>query len=172
MDADFLLIQKIKNGDEYAINTFVHKYYATILKYCHVHIRDYGFAEDLTQETFVSFFRTIHKYQHYGKALNYLYIIAGNKCKDFYRKECEITLEQLPGQTENSMDKIEERMDIQLALEALPDEIRETAILYFLQGLKQKEIAKISGIGLALVKYRVRKARTLLGEYLKEERGL
>lgn len=81
MDADFLLIQKIKNGDEYAINTFVHKYYATILKYCHVHIRDYGFAEDLTQETFVSFFRTVHKYQHYGKALNYMYIIAGNKCK-------------------------------------------------------------------------------------------
>lgn len=172
MDADFLLIQRIKNGDENAINTFVHKYYAVILKYCRVHIRDYGFAEDLTQETFVSFFRTVYKYQHYGKALNYLYIIAGNKCKDFYRKECEITLEDLPGQAEYSMEPIDDWMDICLALEALTDEIREVAVLYFIQGLKQREIAKITGIGLPLVKYRVKKARTLLGEYLKEERGL
>ena len=34
MDADFLLIHKMKNGDEEAIEVFVKKYYSTIRNYC------------------------------------------------------------------------------------------------------------------------------------------
>ena len=33
MDADFLLIHKMKNGDEEAIEVFVKKYYSTIRNY-------------------------------------------------------------------------------------------------------------------------------------------
>ena len=32
MDADFLLIHKMKNGDEEAIEVFVKKYYSTIIQ--------------------------------------------------------------------------------------------------------------------------------------------
>lgn len=48
MDTDFLLIQKMKIGDDNAIDTFVHKYYPKILQYCRLHIRDFDYAEDLT----------------------------------------------------------------------------------------------------------------------------
>ena len=37
MDADFLLIHKMKNGDEEAIEVFVKKYYSTIRNYCRLH---------------------------------------------------------------------------------------------------------------------------------------
>ena len=37
MDVDFLLIRKMKQGDDDAFDTFVRKYYNDILKYCVYH---------------------------------------------------------------------------------------------------------------------------------------
>lgn len=148
MDADFLLIQKMRVGDERAVNTFVQKYYPLILKYCYFHINDFGYAEDMAQETFERFFRTLHQYQHYGKAVNYLYVIAANRCKDYYRKEKEIAMEETPQQSGFDWKNMEEWMDVRTAIKGLPQELREAAILFFFQGVKQKEIAQILGIGL------------------------
>lgn len=55
MDEDFLLIQKMKLGNEAAVDAFVHKYYTDILHYCYRHLYDNGEAEDITQETFERF---------------------------------------------------------------------------------------------------------------------
>ena len=56
MITDFLLIQKMKQGDDEAFDLFVRKYYDDILKYCAYHCYNSGYAEELVQETFVSFF--------------------------------------------------------------------------------------------------------------------
>lgn len=66
------------------------------------------------------------------------------------------------------MKGVEIRLDIEKVVQYLPDEIKDTAILFFFQGLKQKEIAQILDIKLSLVKYRVSKAKKLLAEYLGE----
>ena len=60
MDSDFLLIRRMKNGDDTAIETFVQKYYPVILRYCHLHLSDKSYAEDATQEVFARFFRTLN----------------------------------------------------------------------------------------------------------------
>ena len=65
---------------------------------------------------------------------------------------------------------IEIRIDIERALEQLPEEIKEIVILYFFQGLKQKEIADLLNIKLSLVKYRVSKAKELLAKQLEVEK--
>ena len=169
MDADFLLLHRMKYGDDQAIEDFVRKYYPMILRYCHLHIQDTGYAEDLTQETFVRFFRTLNKYQHYGKAANYLYVIAGNLCRDYHKKPEVILMEELPEQPVNQMEALDLRMDVHRALEQLSPELREVTILYFFQELKQKEIARILGIGLPLVKYRIRRAKELLEQLLGKE---
>ena len=62
------------------------------------------------------------------------------------------------------------RQDIERALEQLPEEIKEIVILYFFQGLKQKEIADLLNIKLSLVKYRVSKAKELLAKQLEVEK--
>lgn len=169
MDADILLIYRMKSGDDQAIETFVRKYYPMILRYCHLHIKDSGYAEDATQEVFARFFRTLSQYQHYGKALNYLYVIASNVCRDYYRKPEEIPMDELPEQPIYEMGSLDLRLDVHLALEKLPQELREVTILFFFQEVKQKEIAKILGIGLPLVKYRIKRAKELLSGYLGKE---
>ena len=49
----------------------------------------------------------------------------------------------------------------------MPEEIRETAVLYFFQELKQREIAELLHIKLSLVKYRIGRAKELLMKELE-----
>lgn len=48
MLTDFLLIQKMKQGNEQAFDTFVRKYYNEILKYCSYHCYDTEYAQGST----------------------------------------------------------------------------------------------------------------------------
>ena len=66
------------------------------------------------------------------------------------------------------MDGVEIRLDIEQAVDDLPEELKEITILFFFQGLKQKEIAKVLNIKLSLVKYRISRAKKILSEYLGE----
>ena len=166
MDLDYLLVQRMRLGDEKALEAFVTKYYPAILKYCHLHIDDYGYAEDMAQETFARFFRTLKQYRHYGKAANYLYVIAANACRDYYRQNRELPLETLPEEPDERAGSTEMQIEVRMALDSLPEEIREVAILYFVQERKQKDIAAVLGIGLPLVKYRISRARELLAAFL------
>ena len=169
MDADFLLIRKIEKGNEQAMDQFVLKHYPQIYQYCLLRVRDHGYAEDLTQETFLKFFQAFERYKHYGKALNYLYVIAGNLCKDHFRKEGRMEVYEMSEEIAvEHMGQVEKRMEIYEALDKLPEEIREVVILFFFQEISQKEIARMMGIKLSLVKYRVSKAKELLSKYLGE----
>lgn len=169
MDEDFLLLHRMKQGDEDAIEEFVRKYYPMILRYCHLHTGGSSYAEDLTQETFARFFRTFSQYQHYGKAANYLYVIAGNCCKDHFKKQPELSLEDVAEPCTEGLEPTEQQMDIHMALKKLPKELRDVTILYFFQDITQKQIAKVLGIGLPLVKYRLKRAKEILSKYLREE---
>lgn len=178
MDADFLLIYKIKNKDEMAGEVFVKKYYSAIFRYSFLHLHHYAEAQDVTQETFLLFFEKIERYRSYGKALNYLYVIARNVCRDYWKKKKPLYLEEMKEEeydrtfekVEDGMEQILVKMEIEKAIEKLPEEIRETAILFFFQELKQREIAKILDISLSLVKYRVSRAKQILSDYLREEK--
>lgn len=169
MDADFSVIRRMKAGEEEAIEIFVRKYYPAILRYCYLHLADKSYAEDATQEVFARFFRTLSQYQHYGKAQNYLYVIAANICRDVGRRPRECAIEDLPEEPLVEMPSLDTRLDVCMALEKLSPELREVTILFFFQQLKQGEIAKILGIGLPLVKYRIKRAKELLARYLGKE---
>ena len=173
MDFDLLLIQKMKHGNENAFDVFVRKYYEEILKYCSYHCLDTSYAEDLTQETFLRFFEKLSDYRYIGKTRNYLYTIAGNLCKDSYKKK-KILSEEPSEEFQNSLRQSEaadilNKITIEWALNHLPEELREVIVLYYFQELKLTEVADILQIGLPLVKYRIRQAKMRLERLLREE---
>lgn len=174
MDADFLLIRKMKQGDDNAFDVFVHKYYGEILKYCVYHCTDSEYAEDLVQETFVHFFAKLSDYRYKGKTKNYLYTIAGNLCKNYYKKMKEIPVEddQLAREedtTGNHEETVMDKMIIEWALKQLPDPLWDVIVLYYFQEMKLTEIASALQIGLPLVKYRLRQAKGRLQELIRRE---
>lgn len=174
MDADFLLIRKMKGGDENASNIFIRKYYKDILNYCYYHCHDKEYAEDLVQETFVRFFTKLSSYQHRGKAKNYLYTIAGNLCRDLLKKKREIPVEEndLREMTDDAAYPTEEivnKLAVEQALLQLPNELSEVIILYYFQDQRLSEIADTLHISLSLVKYRMRQAKIQLEQLLRKE---
>ena len=174
MDIDFLLIQKMKRGDESAFDVFVRKYYEEILKYCSCHCLDTSYAKDLTQETFLHFFEKLSDYRYMGKTRNYLYTIAGNLCRDYYKKTKESLLEEQSVEVKNSLQqsetaKILNKITVEVALNSLPEELRQVIILYYFQQLKLTEISDTLQIGLPLVKYRIKQAKLRLEKLLREE---
>ena len=162
MDQDFLLIRKMKQGDEEAMEVFVRRYYSQILKYCCFHCGDRQQAQDLTQETFLRFFRALAGYRYKGKTLNYLYTVVRNLCIDQWEKGREIVMDAFPEKGEEKMSEVEERLTVEGALKSLPETLREVVVLRFFQERKIKEIAKILNIGVPTVKYRLKKALELM----------
>lgn len=165
MDEDLRLIRKMQDGDESAIEHFVEKYYPDILKYSLRHLPSRPDAEDVTQEVFARFFRHFEQYRHYGKAKNYLYVIARRLCADYYRAAPQIPPDAVPPP---GVD-VDARLDLETALNRLEPELREVLILHYFQDLKLREIANILGVGLPLVKYRAARAKTRLQALLQEE---
>jgi RNA polymerase sigma factor, sigma-70 family len=166
---------KMKQGEEDAFDKFIRKYYEEILKYCTYHCFDSEYARDLTQETFLRFFANLSAYQYCGKTKNYLYTIAGNLCKNYYKKKKEDVMDKeglqaKAGAAADPFAGVLDQMEMQAALAGLSEEFREVLILYYFQELKLKEIAGVLGIGLPLVKYRMRQAKQQLKEFF-ERRG-
>ena len=108
-----------------------------------------------------------------GKAKNFLYTIAGNLCKNYFKKAKEISLEDteladLAEEAEFTPD-ILSKLEVEDALKHLSDKLRDVVVLYYFQDLKLSEIADVLKIGLPLVKYRMKQAKIQLKMYLEEE---
>ena len=100
--------------------------------------------------------------------VDFLETVAGRLLID--TPDADFVLEyELPEHPVCLMESVDLRMDVHMALERLPQELREVTILYFFQEVRQKEIARILGIGLPLVKYRIKRAKELLTIYLGKE---
>lgn len=178
MDEDFLLVLGIKGGRQDAVEAFVRKYYSEILNYCFGRTGDFMQAEDMTQQTFLNFLKGIGRYEHKGKAKNFLYVTAGNLCKNFYaqkerQKELPLDEEERKGLAdERNRDfagKTVEAVSVREALFKLPEEQKEVLLLYYFQELKIKEIAAILGQTQSNVKYRLQAAKKQLKEILGKE---
>lgn len=174
MDTDFLVIRKIKSGDDAAGDEFIRKYYSEILKYISFHCYNQEDAKDLTQETFIHFFEKVNEYRHEGKAKNYLYTIARNLCIDNSRRLKSVRYEQEEvlyeiGKEDAQIQQTEDQIALDWALKQLPDELRSVIILYYFQELNIREIADILQIGVPLTKYRLKQAKQKLHEIMRME---
>lgn len=169
MDNDFILITRMRHGDEDAFDQFVRKYYEDMLRYCIYHSYNLEDAKDLTQEIFLRFFTGFSDYKHKGKAKNYLYTIARNLCINHCKKSRSL-LEQyeISGDAEDSTDFTIDA-ELRICLNQLSEELREVIILHYYQDIKQSEIADILGIGTPLVKYRLKKAKEQMRLMLESE---
>ncbi len=168
---------RIKRGDTDAWEILVNKYYDKIYAYCFR--RFFGnsdLAKDLTQDIFLKVIQSLPTYRFKGKFYNYLYTIAVNHCNSYARKkqldQVEMSENTLTDKTEMIekivMNKVDSQL-IQTALDKLPISQKEAIILCFYQGLKVKEVAKITGVGVATAQSRIYQGLKKLANYLSKE---
>ena len=165
-------IRKAQKGDTESMNRLFDRYYDAVYSYCYRHVKHRETAQDLTQEVFLRVCRTLGDYRHYGKFENFLYVIAGNLCKDHYKKRLTYSLDELEvSETETGFARSEDQIVMEQAITALPELEREIVYLRFYQDLKIKDIAKILDLGLSTTKYHLKKAQEQLAQELAEGRN-
>lgn len=69
------------------LEALVLAHYEEIYAYCWRHLGQRELAQDLTQTAFLRFWQHRDRYTHDGRELNYLYTIAGNLCKDWFKRK-------------------------------------------------------------------------------------
>lgn len=147
-------------------------HYGEIYAYCWRHVGQRELAQDLTQTTFLRFWQNRDRYAHDGRALNYLYTIAGNLCKDWFRRKKPLALEDLPPGQREPAAPTQDRdtaLTVQAALAALPFAQRNAVVLYYCHGFTAPQIAAITHTTVPAVRYRLYRGVARLRELLKEE---
>ncbi|SJM68807.1 RNA polymerase sigma-70 factor [Arthrobacter rhombi] len=129
-------------------------------------------AEDLTQETFVRVFRSLHNFTP-GTIDGWLHRITTNLFLDQARRRNRIRFDALAEDAETRLpgrDPGPERtfefnnldVDIHLALDELAPEFRAAVVLCDLEGLSYEEVAETLGIKLGTVRSRIHRGRSQL----------
>lgn len=141
--------------------------YDKIYKYCYFKVHNKEIAEDLTQETFLSYFKQT-SYIDRGKQLAYLYRIAKNKCIDYYKRKKTDSLEDKEISFE-SIPRVETNLVLQEALLQLPEELQELILLRYVNELQVGELAKIYEVSRFVIYRKQKEALNKLKEILGEE---
>ncbi len=128
----------------------------------------------MKQVTLDNFFAKLSNYRHKGKTKNYLYTIAGNLCKNYYKQQKPMSIDEeqlseMESPSGSPEEKVTDKLMLEWALEQLPEEFRQVIDLYYFQEMKLSEIAGALGVGLPLVKYRLKQARNRLQALLRKE---
>ncbi|MDE5866590.1 MAG: RNA polymerase sigma factor [Lachnospiraceae bacterium] len=143
--------------------------YDKIYRYCYFRLRDKQLAQDITQETFLRFYRQDMTLDN-DKELPYLYTIAKNLCVDEFRRKPFVSIEDIA--EEADFDKSEEwinNLAVKSAMEKLPQEEQELLFLRYVNEISVALICKTIGISRFSVYRRLSKALKKLKEELKKE---
>lgn len=113
--------------------------YDKIYRYCYYKLRHRESAEDVTQETFLRFFRT---YEGRGQNLPLLYTIARNLCTDEFRKRQSEPLNETESQT-TFEDTVLQNAALQAELNKLSEEDRELLLLRYVNEVPLSTLCKL-----------------------------
>ena len=170
------LIYRAIAGDSDSFGQLVEAYQRAIFCLVLGKVNDYESARDLTQDTFVQAYLSLHRLSNAERFAPWLYGIARNLANDYMRRKRDfVSLDdafrdgedmdylQIPPPDE---ERIEMRQRILEAIERLPDKSREAVLLFYGEGYRYREIAALLGVSSGVVRSRLEYGRKKLREEL------
>jgi RNA polymerase sigma-70 factor (ECF subfamily) len=169
-----VLVEQCLAGESTSMFALVEQYQGRVFGLCYRMLGHRVDAEDVTQETFLRVFRSLHRWDANRDFLPWLFAIAGNCCRTLLAKRSHHTHFQLidnmaiestrsSAEGDNEHDLGEE---VQLALAQLKDSHRLAFILFHEQQLSYNEIAEAMECPIGTVKTRIHRARKELARWL------
>ncbi|MFN0148857.1 MAG: RNA polymerase sigma factor [Dehalococcoidia bacterium] len=176
---DERLVLLAKDGNLEAFNRLVERYQRPVYSLCY---RLLGFrepAEDATQETFLSAYRSLDRFAG-GNVRSWLLRIAANESKDELRRQKRKVSDSLDAMVERAGSTLEladpaaeagnvvERLTItadwERALLGLPFDQRQALLLVDVYDFHYDEVAVMTGASLGTIKSRIHRGRERLRE--------
>lgn len=188
-EADVLLVERVKRGDQKAFELLVVKYERKVHRLIGRMVRDVDLIEDIAQETFIRAYRALPNFRGESAFYTWLYRIAVNTAKkqlaDLVRDpviteaalmsadddEDETSVRKSePITTETPEAVLASRQiadTVNKAIEALPAELREAVTLREIEGLSYEEIADVMNCPIGTVRSRIFRAREAIATQLR-----
>ena len=133
------------------VSTLYRKFGTAIYSRCRRLLKDDALAEDATQEVFVRVLRHIESAPDDATALAWIYRISTNYCLNQIRdrsRQAEPTApDELPeGDGTTPEPDMLDRDTAMRLIKRAPETLQEVAVLYYMDGLEQEQIANTLGI--------------------------
>lgn len=161
--------------------TLFEAYHDRIYRYVLHMVKNAGEAEDLTQDTFLRACRSREALRDPEAVRGWLYRIATNVCLDRLRQRKPCVSLDSGGAADRlhsavseqpSAQEITERKEtsacVQRCLDFLPDSYRAVILLYEVHSLTAREIARLLGVSVSVVKIRLHRARRKLEQVMRQ----
>ena len=188
-DADLLLVERAKRGDQKAFEMLVIKYQRRIERLIARMVRDVDLVQDIAQESFIRAYRAMPQFRGDSAFYTWLYRIAVNTAKkalvdlkrdplvtesaraganddddETSRVERELTDGETP---ESVLASKEIAQAVSAAMAALSDDLRQAVSLREIEGLSYEEIAELMNCPIGTVRSRIFRAREAIAQRLR-----
>jgi len=184
VDSDLSVINKIAKGEVALFEILIRRYNSVLYKIA----RSYGFnhqdAEDLMQDTHVSAYTSLQKFEGRSSYKTWISKIMVNKCLyklkyGYFKNEvpCEVAVElnhqpmyvsTKKNQTENVLLNHELAAVLEKSLQGIPVMYRTVFVLREVEGFSVAETAELLEITPVNVKVRLSRAKTLLQKQVEQ----
>lgn len=184
-EIDQLLVERAQGGDQHAFDQLVGKYQRKLGRLLSRFIRDPSEVEDVTQEAFIKAYRALPQFRGDSAFYTWLYRIGINTAKNYLVSQGR----RAPTSTEYDAEEAESFEDasqlrdintpeslllskqigqtINIAIDALPEELRSAIVLREIEGLSYEEIASMMDCPIGTVRSRIFRAREAVANKLR-----
>jgi len=188
VDADALLVARVKQGDVRAFEMLVVKYQRRIERLIGRMVRDTDLVQDIAQETFIRAYRALPKFRGESAFYTWLYRIAVNSAKkalsDMKRDPLVLESSRALNEDGDETSRVENELSdgetpegvlaskeiaaaVNSAIDALSDDLRQAITLREIEGLSYEEIAEVMNCPIGTVRSRIFRAREAIAQRLK-----
>ncbi len=165
-DSQEAFVRQVQNGDRSACDVLIDRYYQPIYKFLRRTGHSRHISEDLTQQTFIKCFACIGSLRSPKALASWLYKIAANSSRLWWRKNKKIAVVYLADfldeteakKTPDTLEQAQQLEQLNAAVQKLPWHLRQTIVLHYFQQLTIKETAEAINVSQATIKGRINRA--------------
>lgn len=178
MISDEQLIKKYCKGNRQAMAILIERYQDEMLNFFYRRVDSKTQAEDMVQELFLKVIRHAHRFRAKARFSTWLYRIAINLVRNFYRRPRRVSTEEAPEFWANIQDKaanftasFELKSDLQRFMRKLKQDFQLILELTYFQDLSTDEVAKVLNLPVGTVKSRRFHALKQLDRLMQESKS-
>jgi RNA polymerase sigma-70 factor (ECF subfamily) len=166
-----VVLSRARAGDAAALERVYRAYETPVYNLARRICRTVEDAEDVLQETFFEVCRSIGQYRGEGSLWGWVRSIAASKALMRLRRNKYRDTDELDEEFHRPTMKVDGglRMDLEAALERLPETSRAVVWLHDVEGYTHEEIAGMMGKTVSFSKSQLARAHTRLRRWLGEE---
>jgi RNA polymerase sigma-70 factor (ECF subfamily) len=194
MEADTLLLRRLRGGDEQAFTDLVERYHSSMLRLALSFVSSRAVAEEVVQDTWLAMLRGLDRFEERSSLRTWLFTILVNRARTTGVREARsvpvadagpavdasrfgpsggwaVPPEHWVEEAENRIDAAKLSELLREAMGLLPDRQREVVLLRDVEGLTSNEVCEVLAISEANQRVLLHRGRSRLRQALESELG-